>query len=218
MNNHADKTQENKSRSVANEASQKLSSCESAFQFVDNRPEAIALRKLQEMANNSHQARRLRAFQEMANYSPQALIQRKPKIERYQGKDDEFVAHVISGQIKPSKVEARGQEPARGIDDVPIYMVLYILIFDEYNVEAHIHELEDKTYYSHIYPKGGREMLVVMKQKEGELVSRTIDVSVKDSAIKKAVELRDDEIERSDQWSWDYRLAPSLKASAPNKK
>jgi hypothetical protein len=112
MNNHADKTQENKSRSVANEASQKLSSCESAFQFVDNRPEAIALRKLQEMANNSHQARRLRA-----------LIQRKPKIERYQGKDDEFVAHVISGQIKPSKVEARGQEPARGIDDVPIYMV-----------------------------------------------------------------------------------------------
>jgi macrodomain Ter protein organizer (MatP/YcbG family) len=74
------------------------------------------------------------------------------------------------------------------------------------------------TYYSHIYPKGGREMLVVMKQKEGELVSRTIDVSVKDSAIKKAVELRDDEIERSDQWSWDYRLAPSLKASAPNKK
>ncbi len=52
MNTHADKTQENKSQSVANELSQKQGSGESTFQFVDNRPEAVAQRKLQEMANN----------------------------------------------------------------------------------------------------------------------------------------------------------------------
>ena len=41
MNTHADKTQENKSQSVSNETSQKQSSGESTFQFVDNRPEAF---------------------------------------------------------------------------------------------------------------------------------------------------------------------------------
>lgn len=53
MNTHADKTHENKNQAVANAVSQKKSSSESTFQFVDNRPEAVAQRKLQEMANNS---------------------------------------------------------------------------------------------------------------------------------------------------------------------
>ncbi len=52
MNTHSDKTQENKGQSVSNAISQKSSSGESTFQFVDNRPEAIAQRKLQEIANN----------------------------------------------------------------------------------------------------------------------------------------------------------------------
>ena len=72
MNTHADKKQENKSQSVAKEVSQKQSGSESTFQFVDNRPEAVAQRKLQEMANNNPQVSQLRAFQDMANNSPQA--------------------------------------------------------------------------------------------------------------------------------------------------
>jgi hypothetical protein len=72
MNTHADKTQENKSQSVANKVSPKQSGGESTFQFVDNRPEAVAKRKLQDMANNSPQVSQLRAFQNMANISPQA--------------------------------------------------------------------------------------------------------------------------------------------------
>lgn len=67
MNNHAEKTQENKSQSVANIAPQKQSDDESTFHFIDNRPESIAQRKLQEMANNSPQTMQLRALQEMAN-------------------------------------------------------------------------------------------------------------------------------------------------------
>ncbi len=67
MNTHAGKNQKNKSRSIANDFSQNRCGKEPTFQFVDNRPEAIAQRKLQEMANNSPRAKQLKAFQETAN-------------------------------------------------------------------------------------------------------------------------------------------------------
>ena len=66
MNTHADKSQENKSQSVANDVSQKQSGSESTFQFVDNRPEAVAQRKLQEMANNSPQAKQAAQLQSIS--------------------------------------------------------------------------------------------------------------------------------------------------------
>ena len=71
MNTHANKTQENKSQSVSNGGSQMQSSGESTFQFVDNRPEVVSHRKLQEMANNSPRVSQMRAFQDMANKSSQ---------------------------------------------------------------------------------------------------------------------------------------------------
>ncbi|GEM_PF-6912629 len=52
MQTHADKNQENKDKAVVNTVSQKKSDRKPVFQFVDNRPEAIAQRKLQEMVNN----------------------------------------------------------------------------------------------------------------------------------------------------------------------
>jgi hypothetical protein len=72
MNTHADKTQENKSQSVSAVDSQMQSVSESTFQFVDNRPEAVAQRNLQEIANNSPRVMQLKALQDMANISPQA--------------------------------------------------------------------------------------------------------------------------------------------------
>jgi hypothetical protein len=71
MKTHADNTQENKSQSVSNVKSKLQSGGKSTFQFVDNRPEAVAQRKLQKMANNSPKILKLKAFQEMANNSPQ---------------------------------------------------------------------------------------------------------------------------------------------------
>jgi len=53
MNTHADKIDANKSQSVSNGESQLKRGGESTFQFLDNRPEAIAQMKLQEMGNNS---------------------------------------------------------------------------------------------------------------------------------------------------------------------
>lgn len=71
MKTHADKTQENKCQTVANANSQKKSGSESTFQFVDNRPEAVAQRKLQAMADNSPQVKQLRAFEDLTNNSKQ---------------------------------------------------------------------------------------------------------------------------------------------------
>ncbi|MEP5340730.1 MAG: hypothetical protein ABJL44_13380 [Algibacter sp.] len=72
MHVHADKTKENKSQSVANGESQMQSRGESTFKFVDNKPEALASKKLQLMANNSPQVSQLRALQVIANNSPQS--------------------------------------------------------------------------------------------------------------------------------------------------
>ena len=65
-----EKPKENKSQSVANAVSKKQGGGESTFQFVDNRPEAVAQRKLQEMANNSPQVKQATQLQVVAdNYS-----------------------------------------------------------------------------------------------------------------------------------------------------
>ena len=72
MNTHADKTQENKSRSFASAVSQRHSGVESAFQLADNRPEAIQMQNLEQMANNSPRVKQLKAFQEMADNGPKS--------------------------------------------------------------------------------------------------------------------------------------------------
>jgi len=79
MNAHADKTQENKSQSLASSASRMKSGDESTFQFVDNRAEAIAQIKLQEMADNSPQAKQATQLRAMVdNHSTQQQpIQKK---------------------------------------------------------------------------------------------------------------------------------------------
>lgn len=67
MNTHANKTQENKSQSVENKDSQKQKNGRNTFQFVDNRPQAIVQRKLQELADNSPQVKRATQLQALAD-------------------------------------------------------------------------------------------------------------------------------------------------------
>lgn len=55
MNTYADKTQENKNQSMVNTVAQKKGETASTFQFEDNRPDAVAQRKLKDIASNSHQ-------------------------------------------------------------------------------------------------------------------------------------------------------------------
>jgi hypothetical protein len=116
MHTHADKTQENKSQSVANPVYQKKSGDKSTFQFVDNRPEAVAQRKLQEMANNSPQIKQAAQLQAMAdNYSFQ---QEQPiqKKENNTGLPDNLKAGIenLSGySMDDVKVHRNSDKPAQ---------------------------------------------------------------------------------------------------------
>src|ERR1041385_1796104 len=67
MPEYADKKNETKSQSVANEISEKSENKTPAVKFVDNRPQTVAQKKLQEMSNASQQVSQLKAVQQMAN-------------------------------------------------------------------------------------------------------------------------------------------------------
>jgi hypothetical protein len=62
-----EKSKEYKSRAVANTEANNKSESMQGFGFVDNRPEAIAQRKLQEMANNNPQVKQLSASQKRSS-------------------------------------------------------------------------------------------------------------------------------------------------------
>lgn len=68
MNNHADKTEKSKNQSLANVFPHKQTGSKSPLQFVDNRPEAVVQRKLQELANSSPQVEQGTQLQAMANF------------------------------------------------------------------------------------------------------------------------------------------------------
>ena len=124
MNTHADKTQENKSQTVANDKTQQQSSGESSFQFVDNRPEAIVQRKLQEMANNSPQVSQLRAYQDMANNSPQAkqAAQLQTMVDNNSVQKEQPIQKKENNTGLPDNLKA-GMENLSGmsLDDVKVH-------------------------------------------------------------------------------------------------
>ena len=92
MNTHADKTQENKSKSVSAASPEMQSSHESTFQFVDNRPQAIVQRKLQEIINNSPRVKQAAQFQ-IRNQ----VISRKS-----------YKNHTISGNLDTKPIQCSG--------------------------------------------------------------------------------------------------------------
>ena len=78
MKTTAEKTRENtKSRSVANQIPKGKAGGTAAFDFVDHRPEARQLGKLQEMADNGPQAKNAAQLQEMIDASPLMVAQRQ---------------------------------------------------------------------------------------------------------------------------------------------
>jgi hypothetical protein len=94
LNTRADKTLENKSQASANSLLKQQSGSESTFLLVDNRPEAIAQRKLRGTNNNSH-VQQLKAYQEIAKNSPQVK-----QLRAYQAMADSFISQ--SAQRKES--------------------------------------------------------------------------------------------------------------------
>jgi hypothetical protein len=124
MNTHIDQTQENKSQSVANAVSPKQNRKESTFQFVDNRPEAIAQRKLQDMANNSPQVSQLMAFQDMANNSPQVkqAAQLQAMVDNHSSQQQQPIQKKENNTGLPDNLKT-GMENLSGmsLDDVKVH-------------------------------------------------------------------------------------------------
>lgn len=116
MNTHADKTHENKGQSMASEPRIKQSSSESLFQFVDNRPEAVEQRKLQEMANNSPQAKQAAQLHAMVSGPSTQKNQTIQKRENNTGLPDNLKTGIenMSGySMDDVKVHRNSDKPAK---------------------------------------------------------------------------------------------------------
>jgi len=114
MSEHADKSTENKSVSIANQVVHQ-SDGQLANQFVDNRPEAVAQRKLSSMTNfspplqrlktnsqivnNPQTVKQLKAFQPNPYHHTNAAIQLQENTEKKQSLQGKFEApHAIAKQ------------------------------------------------------------------------------------------------------------------------
>ena len=86
------KTEKNKSKAFANPVSQRKSNVKQGFGYVDNRPESITQRKLQEMVNNSAQDRE-------SQKSDKTVLQRE-KVTLEQGESVGKVVYSSDGKIK----------------------------------------------------------------------------------------------------------------------
>jgi len=119
MHTHADKTQENKNQSVANTVSQKQGGSRSSLQFVDNRPEAIMQRKLQEMANNSPQTKQAAQLQAITNnYAVEKkTIQLQPK----KNEDNDEFHDPDYPQLILIKLAKYGEYQIKGTDKILYY-------------------------------------------------------------------------------------------------
>jgi hypothetical protein len=104
MTTHADKTPKNKNQAVSNSLQKQQRNSESTFQFVDNRPEAIAHTELQEAINTSPRVRQLNAYQEMANNSPQVK-----QLTAYQAMADKFASPVVQRKENSKKEILQGK-------------------------------------------------------------------------------------------------------------
>src|SRR5690554_3862519 len=116
MNTFADKPLENKRQSVVNAVSQLRNSGESPFQFIDNRPEVIAQRKLHQFANNNQQTQRVAQLQAMVNNRSEQQSQPLQKKPNNTGLPDDLKTGVenLSGiSLDNVKVHYNSDKPAQ---------------------------------------------------------------------------------------------------------
>jgi len=73
MSIYADKVQKNRSKTDENIVSQMKMNTESISKFQDNRPEATAQMKLNDLANSSIRVKQLKSFQELSNSSQRVI-------------------------------------------------------------------------------------------------------------------------------------------------
>lgn len=128
MYGQVDKPQKNKSQSAPNAISQNHRSNESTFQFVDNRPEAVAQIKLQEIANNSPKAKQMSQLKVSADsYSAQQQpIQKKDSTIQKMDESDEKKPGIYTAP-KGRKLSPEEEKKALFIDSDISYQLYKFL-------------------------------------------------------------------------------------------
>jgi hypothetical protein len=88
MNKHADKTSENKSQSVANNMPKQQSSDKAPFHHLDNRPEAIAQRKLKDAIGRNNAVFTLKAKNDSKSAAQMRQVVQRVTTQILPGKED----------------------------------------------------------------------------------------------------------------------------------
>jgi len=116
LNTHIDKKTDNTNLSISNAVSLKKKGGDSRFQLVDKRPEAIAQRKLQEIANNSPQIKKFMQLQAKVDNQSNHLKQPIQKKENDTGLPDNLKTSIesLSGySMDDVKVHYNSDKPAQ---------------------------------------------------------------------------------------------------------
>ncbi|MCI4671743.1 MAG: DUF4157 domain-containing protein [Bacteroidia bacterium] len=184
MNTYADKSQEKKSQSVANTVSQKKSSGDSTLQFVDNRPEAIAQRKLQEMTNNSSRVSQLRAFQEIADNSPQVK-----QAAQLQEMADNYSAKLHQPTQKKENNTGLPDNLKTGIENLSGYSM------DD--VKVHYNSDKPSQLQAHAYAQGSQIHLGPRQEKHLPHEAWHV-VQQKQGRVKPTIQMKDNKVSIND--------------------
>ncbi|MGK0413749.1 MAG: hypothetical protein ACJA1B_001957 [Polaribacter sp.] len=124
MSTYADQTEENKSESVSSAVSQLQTSGAPTFEFMDSRPEAVAQRKLQHIADGSSQVSQLKSFQEMADNSFHAkqVAQLQAMADTYSAQQYQTIQRQENNTGLPDNLKS-GMENLSGLsmDDVKVH-------------------------------------------------------------------------------------------------
>lgn len=99
-----EKPKENKSRAIANSVAQKKSSEKQGFGFVDNRPETVAQKKLQQVVSNRRQAKHTPQLQAMESnhYAQQQQV--------FQKKENTDASEVVQRVVYNSLADVKNNK------------------------------------------------------------------------------------------------------------
>lgn len=185
MNTHADKTQDSKSQSTANGLSQLSVDSESTFQFVDNRPETVKQRKLQEMANNSQQTHR--GVQPMAQLKPKSLLNDKQKLDTET--DVVGVSAMTTGaQSRSIQLKSLPHNANIGSSNCPIQRVL--IGADQFHSAEEVSQSGDKDSYLDLYAEIREEVRQYnLAEGEIEIISRLNKLDILQGKVTQCLEL-----------------------------
>ena len=163
MSEHAEKLQENRTNTSANDHTFVSARTESSLEFIDNRPEAVAQQKLQEIANHSPQAKRTAQLIAEANSHSDLPIQKQEieKEELLQGKFETVQKMDLEEKLLQGKFETarqsqpiQKQENSTGLPDNLKGGVENLSGYSMDDVRVHYNSPKPAQLHAHAYAQG----------------------------------------------------------------